>query len=134
MTSWWARYVGLPFEDGGRGPESFDCWGLVRQVYAFELGIDLPSYGEISARDLGRIARAMGQGQAEDCWRGIGTPAAFDVVLMRAAGGARAVVHVGLAVDARRLLHIEAATSAVVVPLSHVSVAGRILGFRRYRR
>lgn len=134
MSCWWAGYVGLPFADGGRGPEAYDCWGLVRAVYARELGIELPAYGEISARDLARVSRAMGTGQAEDCWRVVESPRPHDVVLMRAAAGSRAVVHVGVAVDPHRLLHVEAATSAVVVPMAHLSVAGRITGFRRYRR
>ena len=62
---WWARYIGLPFQDGGRGPHAFDCWGLVRDVYARELAVALPSYGEISARDLVRVAHAMHGGRED---------------------------------------------------------------------
>lgn len=127
---WWHRYIGLPFQDGGRGPHVFDCWGLVRDVYARELGVVLPSYGEISAHDLVRVAREMSAGQ-DDGWWLIGTPAPFDVCLMRAPRGRAAVVHVGVMVDGRRVLHIEAATAAVVVPVTHFSVAGRVMGYRR---
>lgn len=35
--------VGAPFADGGRGPDSYDCWGLVREVYR-RYGVDLPNY------------------------------------------------------------------------------------------
>ena len=35
----WSRYLGLTWS-----PE-FDCWGLVRRVYAEELGVDLPYTG-----------------------------------------------------------------------------------------
>ncbi|TCM84775.1 NlpC/P60 family protein [Rhodovulum steppense] len=132
--SWWAGYVGIPFEDGGRGRCACDCWGLVRLVHAECLGVELPSYGEISARDLVRVARAIGAGQADPCWEVVDIPAAFDVVLMRARGDSRSVAHVGIAVDADRLLHTEAATGSVVVPRSHLSVAGRVMGFRRYRK
>ena len=130
--SWWAHYIGRPFEDGARGPEAYDCWGLVRAVYAEQLGIELPSYGEISARDLGRIARTIAA-RSDDGWRIVGSPFDFDVALMRAAGRTRAVVHVGVMIDGTRMLHTEAATGAVVVPLTHVSVAGRITGFRRWK-
>lgn len=124
-------YIGLPFQDGGRGPLSFDCWGLVRDIYARELGILLPSYGEISAKDLVRVAREMdGPGQAG--WIEVATPAPFDVVLMRAPTGRRAVVHVGVMIDADRLIHVEEATASVIVPCRHFSVAGRIQGFRRH--
>lgn len=35
--------VGKAFEDGGRGPERFDCWGLCREVYRRN-GITLEDY------------------------------------------------------------------------------------------
>jgi cell wall-associated NlpC family hydrolase len=41
-------YIGLEYEDGGRGPERMDCWGLVRavrhEIFGFPL---LPSFGHI---------------------------------------------------------------------------------------
>ena len=126
---WWLKWVGLPFEDGGRGPHSYDCWGLLRAVYAERLGVDLPSYGEISARDLARIARAMEAGK-DDGWQECG-PAPLAAVLMRSGRGGQRVVHVGVMADERRLLHVEEAAAAAVVPITHFSVAGRIVGFRR---
>lgn len=124
---WASDYVGLPF---GEGAGQVTCWSLVRRVYADHLGIDLPAYGEISARDLLRVARAMGAGK-DDGWRAVSPPREFDVCIMRGPQGGSAVVHVGVMVDARRVLHVEAATAAVIVPVSHFSVAGRILGYRR---
>ncbi len=125
---WSAGYVGLPF---GEGAGQVTCWSLVRRVYADQLSIALPEYGEISARDLARIARAMATGK-DDGWQVPAAAAALDVVLMRAGRGGAAVVHVGVMVDTRRLLHVEAATAAVIVPVTHISVAGRIVGYRRY--
>lgn len=119
---WWGAYIGLPFE-------AANCWALVRRVYHDRLGIDLPEYGEISARDLVRVARAMDAGAAQECWRSVRVPREFDVVLMRRG---RAVVHVGVMTGPRYLLHTELATDAVHVPLSHPSVAGRVVGYRRH--
>lgn len=127
---WWADYIGLPFQDGGRGPVSYDCWGLLRRVYADRLGVDLPSYGEISARDLMRVARAMDAGRG-DGWHAVPVPAPLDVVGMRSGSGGHRLVHVGVMVDVQRLLHVEAASAAVVVPITHFSVAGRIVGYWR---
>lgn len=128
---WTSRYVGLPFRDGGRGPDAYDCWGLVLAVYAERLSVDLPSYGEISARDLVRVARAMGAAQ-DDGWDTVTDPRAFDVVLMRSGrGGGSRTVHVGVMVDAHRMMHSDLASGVSVVPLTHFSVSGRVLGFRR---
>ena len=102
----------------------------IRLVYADRLGADLPTYGEISARDLARIARTMEVGK-DDGWQAVTAPQELDVVLMRSVRGGARVVHVGVMIDARRMLHVEEATASVVVPVSHMSVAGRIVGFRR---
>lgn len=121
-VSWWARYVGLPYAEA-------HCWELVRRVYADRLGVDLPSYGEVSARDLVRVAQTIEAGAAGDRWQPVQHPQALDVALMR--GRAR-VWHVGVMVGPRHVLHTEIATNAVVVPLSHPLVSGRITGYRRY--
>jgi hypothetical protein len=70
-------------------------------------------------------------GGREDAWREVSSPASFDVVGMRAGIGGRRLVHVGVMVDGQRLLHVEAATAAVVVPTRHLTVAGRIIGYWR---
>lgn len=127
MRPWWEQYVGLPF---GQGPGEETCWSLVCRVYADQLGVHLPAYGEISASDLLRIARAMGQGK-DDGWVKPREPAAFDVCLMRSGQGGNAVVHVGVVTIPGQILHVEAASAAVVVPVTHFSVAGRIMGYRR---
>jgi cell wall-associated NlpC family hydrolase len=124
---WFDAYVGLPF---GEGQGEVTCWALVCRIYRDQLGISLPSYGEISAADLMRVARAMRAG-ADDGWITIGTPRALDVVLMRGAQGGSSVVHVGVMVDGVRMIHVERAAAAAVVPINHWTVAGRITGFRR---
>lgn len=126
---WAASYVGLPF---GEGPGEVTCWSLCARVYAEQLGIVLPAYGEISARDLARIARTMGREQLGEHWQAVAAPRAFDVAIMRSGRGGPRIVHVGVMVDDHRLLHVEAATAAVVVPISNFGVRHRIAGFRRY--
>lgn len=125
--SWWAKYVGLPF---GEGQGEVTCWSLVARIYRECLHIDLPAYGEISARDLVRVARTM-EANKDDGWSVVNQPLPFDVCLMRAPRGGSVVAHVGVMVDSQRVLHVEAASAAVVVPVRHFTVAGRILGYRR---
>lgn len=118
--TWWAQYIGLPFERA-------HCWGLVRLVYADRLGVMLPEYGEISAADLVRVARAIDSGQ--EAWARVMQPQALDVTLMR---GRSRVWHVGVMTDPGHVLHTEQATGAVRVRVDDPTIAGRITGFRRY--
>ena len=133
MIHWSARWVGLPFADRGRGPHAYDCWGLVRAVFAAERGIALPDHGEISAADLMAVARAFASGAAAEPWAVVTTPQEFDVVVMTDGRGGRRVVHVGIMTGPRHLLHVTRATASAIVPLAHLSVAGRIAGFRRLK-
>ena len=41
-------YIGKEYEDGARGPDKYDCWGLVRAIRHEVLGMPLlPSFGHI---------------------------------------------------------------------------------------
>ena len=45
---WVENYLGKPYEDGARGPDRFDCWGLVRHVRHAHCGARLlPSWGHV---------------------------------------------------------------------------------------
>lgn len=124
-----ARYIGLPF---GTGPGQVTCWSLVRKVYADWFSVVLPEFGDIDPRDLVRVAREMQRGDDGLCWQEPDSPVTGDVVLMRSGRGGRAVCHVGILADARRLLHAEEDTGSVLVPIDHFTIRHRIAGYRRY--
>lgn len=146
--SWAQAYVGIPF---GHGPGQETCWTLIRRVYREQLGIDLPEFGDASAAYVAAMARLMRRrgstddlraaqavvdreierGQAGAAWRAVARPRAFDVALVRTGDAIR---HVGVMVDPRRLLHVERASHAVIVPVAHWSVRHRMAGYRRHVR
>jgi len=113
-AGWANSYVGIPYLDGGRDRSACDCWGLARLVYAEVLGIELPTYGEISARRVVEASRHIRNTSAAAPWLPVaGAARPFDVLVMRGSP-----FHVGVMVDARQVLHVEAATSSVVVPVA----------------
>ncbi|MBF9042947.1 hypothetical protein HKCCE4037_06395 [Rhodobacterales bacterium HKCCE4037] len=130
--SWWGDLVGAPFEDGGRGPVSFDCWGLVRHVYAKQLGLFLPDHDGVAVRQTREIARRMDGGGSDGLFRQVAAPRALDVALMTAAAGSQVAGHVGVMVDETRVLHIWRGTDACVMRLSDYRLRGRVLGFYRH--
>lgn len=131
--AWVNRYVGLPFERFGRGPDVFDCWGLVRWVRGHELGAWLPRYervGHFDARDFG-ANRALGdfmRAEADAGWEIVaratrppngparldGRPARLlDVAWFQLLG---APLHVGLVVGREQVLHVRRGTESAVEP------------------
>lgn len=98
---WWEKYIGLPFSDMGRGPDSYDCWGLVRLVYASELGVHLPSWSAHNGiRDKEIVAEELTE--AHKLFQKIEEPEPFSLVLM---SSTLTVLHVGIAVSDQMMLH-----------------------------
>lgn len=98
-------------------------------MYSDQLGVDLPTYGEISAADLVRVSRKM-ENSKDEGWVQCG-PEPLSVVLMTTTSTGRRIAHVGVMVDDRRVMHVMQSTMTAVVPVTHFSVAGRIVGYRR---
>jgi cell wall-associated NlpC family hydrolase len=126
----------LRFRDGGRDWKGVDCWGLVRLIYREELGIELPDYGDVSARDLGAVARHVTRDSLLPPWNRVEDPAAFDGVSFRGAAiravDRQAGMHVGLMIGSRRLIHIDEGAGVQVAPIDHPSFRHRILHFVRH--
>ncbi len=41
-TSWILNYLGKPFQACAHGPDAYDCWGLLRDVYKNIFNIHIP--------------------------------------------------------------------------------------------
>lgn len=128
-----AGYVGIPYRAGGRDRDGVDCWGLVRMVYAERLGIDLPTYGEIAATDYRSIARQIAGDQTLGPWQPVTEPRAYDVVVMRH-GSSLVLCHVGVMIDADRVLHIERRKGACIESVADPLIAPRIASYWRHVR
>jgi probable lipoprotein NlpC len=102
--------IGLPFKDGGRGPEQYDCWGLVREVYC-RYGVNLPDY-PISAMDAVKIGNQMAQEKPD--WLEVYEPLPVPcLVVIRLACGSWAN-HVGVYIGNGRFIHAYKTTGVVI--------------------
>lgn len=104
MSADLARWIGLPYADKGRGPDAYDCWGLVRVVFLEERRLALPDYRDAyeAAKDHDSVAAAVRGGLA-DGWRAVDRPRAFDLVILNIAARPW---HCGVMVAADRFLHV----------------------------
>jgi len=120
MTSHWAmrfyeRHHG--YQPGAEGPDTYDCWGLVRAVEREHYGRELPVV-PVEVYEGGRGTHAVIRGILESHgWHCAAAPRDGDGVVMRRPTGD---LHVGvwLEIDGGRVLHcIEGAGVVVSTPL-----------------
>lgn len=134
---WAERYALCRFKEGGRDWPNVDCWGVIRLVLKEQVGIEVPTYGEVSARGLLAVAKTIEADSSIRPWVKVDVPQTFDIVKMngdrQADRRTRPEVHVGIMVSETDMLHVELVTDhAVIVPLSHPSVACRFIGVYRH--
>ena len=103
--------IGLPFMWGGRGPDSYDCFGLVREVQR-RRGINLPDRPSPQAMDF---QAAMADSIASRWTEPLCKPEAFAVVVFNAR---RFGWHCGIVLDdCRRFIHVASCTTTVRIDL-----------------
>jgi cell wall-associated NlpC family hydrolase len=121
-------YIGLPWRDRGRTTAGVDCWGLVRLVYAGELGIDLPDHADDypHAGDAVTVAALIELGRSD--WAPVRTMhEAADLVLMR-----QAPWHVGAVVGRGIMLHIPEHGTSCIEPYETGRWGNRVEGVYRH--
>ena len=57
------EFIGKPFEYGARGPDKFDCWGLVQALLRKD-GIEVPDYR--SSSNIAKAAKLMEQAMVKE--------------------------------------------------------------------
>src|SRR5688572_28313555 len=134
-------YVAIRFVDGGRDRSGCDCWGLVRLFLKEEFRIDVPEYGEISARELLEIQAAMQSATAPGgSWVKIDSVFKLrrgNVIVMYAYDRVssklqKGTSHVGVMVDRYRLLHVEKGTDSVLAQVTSTPIRLRIASMWRH--
>lgn len=117
-----ADLIGVPFRYGARGPDEFDCYGLVMECLRRD-GQKPRDFGH--ADDVGTIAAMMGaalpQFEEIECRPGA-------IVLLRIDGLA---AHCGYVIDGNRFIHTWEKSGGVVVERLD-TWKRKIVGFYRY--
>jgi cell wall-associated NlpC family hydrolase len=130
---WSAAYVGQPWQDLGRGPNAFDCYGLLAEVYRGVLGIELASYAGVytSANERAEISALLSDAAAAWPWHPIdaGKERELDAVLFRRGGVAN---HVGIAVGDGRMLHVVSGALSCIESYRAGRWWPRLVGFYRH--
>lgn len=99
--------VGAGFAYGGRGPDQFDCYGLVMHLHA-QRGQAIPDYR--SPTDQGLIAGIFGS--QLPLWRQVDRPREGVVALIRVG---RLVSHCGYLINDTQMIHTWEKSGGVVI-------------------
>lgn len=124
--------IGKPWVSGGRGPDEFDCWGLLVFVYFACLQIRLPSHPNLNAKDISlttKLSNSIIQGGS---WVQIKMPTHLCAVGMSAN---RLVHHVGLWItdgEAEGVFHSVDGQGAVFQSIASIRQSG-MQNFTFYR-
>lgn len=129
---WWNQYIGRAFDEKGRGPDAFDCWGLLKWTYAHDhpRRITLPGYEELyeSTNDRDTLGRVIFE-ERKARWCEVEKPVEWDAILLRMRG---VPMHVGIVTRPGYMLHCAHGIGTVHEQYDSIRWRSKIMGFFRY--
>lgn len=129
---WWNKYIGAGFQIKGRGPDVFDCWGLLQWVYAHDHPARpaLPGYEEFyeDTNDRDTLSQVIFE-QRQARWREVTAPQEFDAVLLRMRG---VPMHVGVVTKPGHMIHCAHGIGTTHERFDSLRWRDKVLGFFRY--
>lgn len=112
---WVNDLVGRKYALGGRGPDAFDCWGLLMHVFRDQRGIDLPDWnrGAVTRREVIMARQDAGAAfHGGDIASVVEHPEDWDVALVERPAG---LWHAGLVIG-HGVLHASSGHGVVFEP------------------
>jgi cell wall-associated NlpC family hydrolase len=120
--------LGKRFEYGGRGPDSFDCYGIAVELYR-RAGLTLPDYTSTDSPEGQGFGFAHGAENHFDVVNGDLHP--LDIILFQVVP--RFITHCGVYVGHGRFVHIMQRTSVACEELASPVWLHRNRGVYRFR-
>jgi len=124
--------IGKPFKDMGRGPDGYDCWGIIIAAGKV-LGISVPDYGDFHYDDIQGISSGVSRNIVE--WEFLGTwvddPLPGTGILFKQ--DSSGYIHFGLCVGNGLFIHANKELGAHLARISHPFYRKSIRGFYRLR-
>lgn len=123
---WTDDWIGIPYQEFGRGPE-YDCLGLFVALQRYRHGRSI--FDPVCSMKTAALQRLADRVRPN--WRRVPAASEGSAVLFRVRGLA---LHVGYALDGRRMLHTSQDTGESVIENFHTPAWGdRLEGIYDYR-
>lgn len=125
------QYIGKPFKDHGRGPDGYDCIGLVLQIYK-DNGIEVPDiwkYDKSTGRKAMKnfLLSVAAAETAETGW--VKTEKEPLAMVVFKVGG---ILHAGVMLDDEKFIHALEGTAVCMESLNNPIWANRVKGFYKW--
>jgi len=124
-------FIGLPYREGARGPDAFDCYGLIIEVFRQLRGINLPDFYQdgpgVQQASRAIAAAVRGEAAGGRCEK-VEEPQNFDFAI---AGSATRPHHVGLVANGG-VLHASKAFGSAWHPVYRFKMLYPETGFYRW--
>lgn len=137
LPMWIADYIGIEYETMGRGPEKYDCFGLVIKIQqeVFDNHQELLYLLGDSAYDIAnrpKVADLIDEGKKGlvGSWGRVETPKEGDIVIFNVYGKPS---HVGVMVNKSEFIHVEQNGITEVDSIRSGTWKARVEGFYRHR-
>jgi cell wall-associated NlpC family hydrolase len=118
--------IGIPFKNRGRGPEEYDCYGLVQEIYR-RCGIDIPDY-TVNALDFMAV-NAVYQ-ENKKIWIPTERPEFPDVLAMKF--NSPLVNHVGVYLGNHQFVHAREGSNSCIESTEHVYWKRAIVAYYKW--
>jgi hypothetical protein len=123
-----ANYIGIPWEEGGEGPDAFDCMAFVGHIQRKHFGVELPKIVIPDYQDRRSLVGLIGNHPENKNWLPVDAPRHGDSVLVRSP----AHYGVWLDIDGGGVLHCLRGAGVVFTTAASWATSG--LGRRQYLR
>lgn len=114
--------IGLPYKENGRGPDAYDCWGLVFEV-SMRMGRILPDYGMVCAAASNAIEGF------KPFFIEVVKPIVGDLIIIRTEPDRR---HIAIIIEPGRFIQCTRSRGIETIALSHPFYKSRIEGYYRH--
>lgn len=120
LDEWCRRAIGVPFLPHGRDYDGWDCWGLVVCAYRDVAGVAIPDYAYDSVDDHRGLITMFGD-RAGGYWRQLSAPEPMAIAAIYRRGH---VIHAGLVVTDRRIMHVERGIETCMESAANLRIEG----------
>lgn len=127
--------IGKPYKNNGRGPNSFDCFGVVRYIYKNILDIELPEYTDydekwydnsnVLTEQLNRFSRL---------WFPVKIPEKWDVLTFSHGAPKGITNHCSVYLGDGKMIHCYERSPVVIDRLTRPYWTRNLTGIMRYKK